>query len=196
MTKLLARFRRAERGATAVEFGFIALPLMLLIFGLLELVLLFMVSATLDNATHEIARDIRTGLFQQGAAPSAETFRSRVCARMSWLAPNCEQDLYIQAQEFPRYADLAAAPPPVITPAAFPDPDYGASPQPSALPWQAGQACSIILVRTFYRWKLFTPLMGPIFETPGAGKDIRLVSSATAFRNEPYDVNPTASMSC
>jgi len=196
LRELLARFRRAERGAAAVEFALVAVPLFLLIFGLLQVILLFLVTVTLDNATETVSRTIRTGAFQQSGSPTKDAFRTEVCARMSWLAPNCASNLYVQAQEFNTYGALAASPPPSVDSGNFPENVEGEPPKADPLPWQPGQACSIVLVRTFYRWKMFTPLMDQMFETPGAGDAIRLVTSASAFRNEPYDVNPTASMAC
>ena len=45
----------------AVEFAIIGIPMLMLMFGVLELALILLVSATLDSATDFAARNIRTG---------------------------------------------------------------------------------------------------------------------------------------
>jgi hypothetical protein len=45
-------------------------------------------------------------------------------------------------------------------------------------------------VRAYFTWPLFAPLLNQVLDNMGNGK--RLLSSATAFRNEPYnDTLPT-----
>ena len=68
LSRFAARFARAERGATAVEFGLVSLPILTMIFGLIEIALVFLVATTLDSATQAASRQIRTGEFQTSAA--------------------------------------------------------------------------------------------------------------------------------
>src|SRR3569832_271015 len=89
---LLARFARAERGATAVEFAFVARPFLGLRFAVFELGLVFLVGTTLENATEIAARQIRTGELQTSGG-SASTFKAAVCAQMSWLGSDCNANL-------------------------------------------------------------------------------------------------------
>ena len=58
---LLRRFTRADDGAAAVEFAFVAIPFLMLVFGIIELGLLFLVSMSLENALMTVDRGIRTG---------------------------------------------------------------------------------------------------------------------------------------
>ena len=46
----LAGFARAEDGAAAVETALVATPFFLLIFGILQLAIIFLASASLENA--------------------------------------------------------------------------------------------------------------------------------------------------
>ena len=55
------RFRRDHSGATAVEFGLLALPFIAVMFAVLETALAFFAGATLETATANAARLIRTG---------------------------------------------------------------------------------------------------------------------------------------
>lgn len=189
----LDRFARAERGATAVEFGLICAPLMLMLFGVLELAMVFLVSTTLETATENAARQIRTGQFQQSGVSTPAAFRTMVCNGMSWLSSTCASDLYVQTQTFATFGDLAAAPP---KPPPAPSPGPMGATQPMPLPgcWAPGQPGDIVLVHTYWRWKLFTPGLDLALDNAGGG--MRMISTATAFRNEPYDQIPPLGTQC
>jgi Flp pilus assembly protein TadG len=187
----LARFARAERGATAVEFGLICLPVMAMLFGVIELVLVFLVSTTLETAVETASRTIRTGDFQQSATPTKAAFRTMVCAEMSWLGPGCTDNLYVEARTFATFGAMAASPPvPSVT---FVDETVG---HDADTCWATGQPSDIVLVRTYYRWKLFTPLLNAALENMGGGSGARLISTTTAFRNEPFSDDPAGGAAC
>lgn len=179
------RFLRAERGATAVEFALVALPMLVMVFGLLELALVFLVGLTLDNATQVASRQIRTGEFQTGGGASKANFKTLVCANMSWLQSKCAADLWLDVQTFSNFAGLAASPSPAA--ATF---------DPNALCFSAGQPTDIVLVRAFFEWDLFTPLLDGALENMGGGSGKRLISSTTAFRNEPFNNTPPVGAKC
>jgi Flp pilus assembly protein TadG len=188
LRRFIRRFIRAERGVTAVEFGLISLPLMLMTFGLLELALVFLVGATLDTATEAASRRIRTGEFQTSAATARADFQSLVCTNMAWLAGQCASSLWVSVQTFSNFSGLATAPPP--NPAAF------TPAAKAALCFSPGQPTDIVLVRTYFQWNLFTPLLNNALENMGGGSGKRLITATTAFRNEPYNVNPPLGNSC
>jgi hypothetical protein len=50
--------------------------------------------------------------------------------------------------------------------------------------FQPGGPCDVVLVRSFYAWRVFTPVLTPFLKNMAGNK--HLVSSASAFRNEPY----------
>lgn len=187
--RFASRFARAERGATAVEFGLVSLPILAMIFGLIELALVFVVATTLDQATQAAARQIRTGAFQTSAATSQVNFKALVCQNMTWLQSQCATGLWLDVQTFANYAALAGAPP---VPIATLDPN-----SPTANPcFQPGQPADIVLVRTYFQWDLITPLLSTAFQNMGAGSGKRLISSTTAFRNEPFNNNPALGARC
>ena len=183
----IRRFVRSRRGATAVEFALISMPLMMLLFGVLELAMILLVSATLDTATDFAARNIRTGQFQSGlskAPVSQQGFRQLVCINMSWLQPLCSIDapkpgeadpnpLFVEARTFNTFADAGAAP--ARDPATF-DPD--------ATNWCAGNPEDIVVVTTYFKWPIITPLIRPLFKNYDGG---RMISSTRLFRNEPFN---------
>lgn len=181
-TALIRRFARARRGATAVEFAIIGIPLMMLTFGVLELALILLVTATLDSATDFATRNIRTGRFQathpnqtsEQQEVSKLDFAKLVCRNMSWLKDRCEGKLIVDAETFDTFAGAGGSEP--ARPEDFDE---------RRACWSTGNPEDIVLVRTYYEWPIITPLLKPIFHS--AGHEGRLLSSARIFRNEPYN---------
>src|SRR5580698_6774733 len=85
----LTRFRSGRGGSTAVEFAMLALPFLGLLFGIIELGMIYLISTTLDNATTDAARQIRTGQLQLAGGATSASFATVVCNEMSWLGSNC-----------------------------------------------------------------------------------------------------------
>jgi Flp pilus assembly protein TadG len=185
LSRFPARFLRAERGATAVEFGLIALPMMVMIFGLLELALVFMVTTALDGAMQAAAREIRTGEFQTSAANTQKDFKTLVCSKMTWLTPRCDANLWLDVSTYSNFSGLAAAQSPDAT--IF---------DPTKLCWSTGQPTDIVLVRAYFEWNLITPLLDNAMENMGGGSGKRLITSTTAFRNEPFSQTPPVGAKC
>jgi len=185
LQKFAARFARAERGATAIEFAMISLPLMVLIFGVVELAMVLVVATSLESAVESAGRLIRTGEFQTGAATTKADFKSLVCQRMSFLGPKCATSLYVDVRTFNNFAALAGNAP--QNPAAF---------NTAATCFQPGQPTDIVLVRVYFQWTLFTPLLSNALEDMGGGSGKRLLSFATAFRNEPFNNNLPVGAGC
>jgi len=103
----LRRFARARRGATAIEFSIIALPFCALMFGAIELGMVFMASTTLEFATDAAARKVRTGQFQTSGATTKGNFKSAVCNNMSWLSGPCASKLTVDVQTFANFTGAA-----------------------------------------------------------------------------------------
>lgn len=183
LAEFAARFGRAERGATAVEFALISLPLVALILGTLELAMILLVVTTLETATEGASRTIRTGEFQTGAANARSDFKALVCGGMSWLQGQCAANLTVTSQVFNDFGTMAGTPP--MTGATF---------VANGGCFATGQPTDIVLVRAYFTWPLFAPLLNQVLDNMGDGR--RLLSSATAFRNEPYNDNPPQGAAC
>jgi Flp pilus assembly protein TadG len=177
---ILRRFVRARRGATAVEFAILALPFMVMLFGIVELATTFIASTTLEQATEVAARRIRTGEFQTGGGTTKNDFRQSICDRMSWLSSGCTSKLYIDVRTFASFNGLATSP--QANPALF---------NPAVTCWSPGNPTDIVLVRAYYQWTLFTPLLNAALQNMGTGSGKRLLTATAAFRNEPWDSNLT-----
>jgi len=179
----LRRFARARRGATAVEFALVALPFTLLLFGIIELGCVFLVSATLDFATERAGRMIRTGEFQTSGSSSKDDFKSQVCTRMSWLSSACAGNLAVDVQTFDNFTDLGGA-------ENVDSEDLDAD----STCFTTGNPGDIVLVRTYFTWTLFTPLLDNALDNTGDGS--RRIMSIAAFRNEPYSDDEAVGASC
>lgn len=179
-SRLALRLLRDDRGATALEFGMVAAPMIFMILATLELGLVYMVTTSLDNATQEAARQIRTGELAMAGGATATTFRNQICANMGWLQSQCQANLSVDVRSFPSFSG-ESAPNPVTkgsgsTNGAFDN---------SKLTFQTGNAGDIMLVRAFYQWKLITPVLyGGLQSMNNTG--VNVITSATTFRNEPY----------
>lgn len=181
---LLRRFARAKEGATAVEFAIISIPMLMMIFGIIELGLVLLVSTTLDTATDFATRNVRTGIFQTTTDGTADAFKAEVCANMTWLKNACS-GLQVEAETFDQFSEANMAP--LIDPMTFEVDD-----PPRC--WEVGNDGSIVLVRVYYRWKIFTPLLSQ--SLVNAGSDTRVLTSAAVFRNEPYSGDDTEAAGC
>ena len=169
------RFARADGGATAVEMALIAVPFLALTFGIIELAMIFLISASLENATDAAARTIRTGQLQTGAPAGATVtaFQTSICNNLGWLQADCSSNLYVDVETFPTFAAVTA-------PAAVVNKVF----KPAALSFTPGGPGSIVVVRAYYQWPLMAPLMSQSLQAIGGGK--ALITSTVAFRNEPY----------
>lgn len=180
----IAAFARAKRGATAVEFAIVVLPFLVLLFAILELGAVFMVSTSLEDATDRAARQIRTGEFQSSGATTKADFINLVCGRMSWLSTSCTANLSVDVRTFTSFQTASQA-----------QKISGANFDKTKTCWATGQPSDIVLVRAFYEWKLFTPMLDASLVNMGDNK--RLITSVATFRNEPYNNNaPVGASAC
>jgi len=166
----LRGFRRDTRGATAVEFGLLAIPFFLLLFAILETFLFFFASQTIETATQAAGRLIRTGQAQALGYTDVE-FRDAICRAMAGIL-NCEANLRVDVRTVETFADVDLAPP-------F---DDEGNLDPEDFDYDDGEAGDIVIVRAYYEWPLNIDLLG----LGNLGNGGRLIAAATAFRNEPF----------
>lgn len=161
-----------RRGSTAVEFALVAAPFFFIIFGLMEVCLIFIMSTVLEHAVSESAREIRTGQAQE-AGFSEVDFRNSVCAEMFDLM-GCDSNLHIDVKRLTSFssADLTT---PVDSDGNFDDSGFG---------FQPGGANEIVAVRVYYEWSLVTPIMSAPLANLANGK--HLIQASAVFRNEPF----------
>lgn len=165
-------FGENNRGVAAVEFALIATPFFFLIFGLLEICVLFIMSSILEHGVNEAARSIRTGQMQENGFGQV-AFKNAVCAELFDLLA-CDDKLRFDVKTFDSFGD--ADNPTVLDGAGeLDDSDFEFSP---------GDANDVVVVRVFYEWDLITPILSaPLANMSGSR---RLLQATVAFRNEPF----------
>ena len=167
------RFALGRRGAAAVEFALVSIPFLALTFGIIEIGLIYVVSISLENATYQAAREIRTGQLQNGGGSSATSFTTLICNNMSWMGSGCTSNLSVSVQTFSTFQAVTSA-----------NPVSNGQVNKNTLPFQIGGPGDIVLVQSFYQWTVLAPALDNI-GTPLTGGQMLLQSSAV-FRNEPY----------
>jgi Flp pilus assembly protein TadG len=166
-------FTRDEAGSTAIEFALIAPIFLLLLMAIMQMALVLFAGQHLENATATLGRLVRTGQ-AQGMSLTQATFRDAFCEEMEPLL-TCESDrLYIDVQTLSNFS---------VVPLNLPVNDDGEFEGEGS--FQPGDAGQIVVVRAFYRYPVLIPMIGEKLSNIGDG--MRLLSSASVFRNEPFN---------
>ncbi|MEP0323648.1 TadE/TadG family type IV pilus assembly protein [Bauldia litoralis] len=165
------RFRRDENGATAIEFGIIALPFIALMMAIIETAIVFFAGQAMETAVDRASRLVRTGQAQQQGF-SAEDFKKEVCSGVMSLL-DCDGGLKIDVATYKSFGDIALT-----------KPVDGAGNLKKTFDYKPGNGGDIVVVRAFYEWPVYINLLGHNLANMANGT--HLLSSATAFRNEPF----------
>ena len=179
----------ANKGSAALEFAFVAPIFFLLLMGTIESGVIFFAQSSLQNAVNDAARMVRTGqtscfttdpVTKQCLPMTADQFRAQVCSEVSMLLQNCLKDTN-------GFTDLQFdinAYPAGFTGVTNSSPLDNQQNLPNLTQFTLGNACDVVLVRAFYRWPVFTPMLSFFLANMGGSK--HLLATAAAFRNEPY----------
>ncbi|MEZ5923528.1 MAG: TadE/TadG family type IV pilus assembly protein [Hyphomicrobiaceae bacterium] len=180
----LKMLRRNQDGFTAVEFALVIGPFLALLFAIMEVALVYFATFSLENATEQASRLIRTG---QAQGFSAADFKDAVCERVPAFM-SCEDDLIVDVRTFPSLGAAAAGAPTAV--------DNDGNMIDGFEQFNTGGGGSIVLVNVYYHWKLFAALPDIGYLLTGGKSSIglgnladgsRLITSATVFKNEPFD---------
>jgi Flp pilus assembly protein TadG len=172
LKRMVERLRRdARSGSVIVEFAMLAPIFFLLLFSIMEIGIIFFAQSTLQHATEIVGRMVRTGQVQ-GRSLTQSQVRQIVCDNAAALIP-CDGNLYVDVEAFSNFGSVVFSPPL----------DAHGNMNPLSN-FQTGNACSVVLVRVFYAWNVFTPVLTRFLST--MANDKHLIYSAVAFRNEPY----------
>lgn len=176
-TKLEA-FAEDKRGIAAVEFALIAMPFFFLIFGLLEVCVIFIMSSILEHAASEASRQIRTGQIQTaGHADPRQEFLDDLCDELYGLMACDTGKLKLDVQTFTSFGGTAGQTVPFdSTTNDVDDSGFG---------FNTGAQNEIVVIRVFYEWDLIIPIMSAPLDNMG-GTNRRLLQATVAFRNEPF----------
>ncbi len=185
---LARRLAYSERGATAIEFGIVALIFFALIFAILELALVFFTSSVLSHAVSDAGRSIRVGQYQ--SCGTEDEFRDLVCSRMKNLM-NCQTNLRVDVLSQPQFRQMVV---PSLTDGGLDG--TSTNQQVTNGTYDANAAGDPVAVRAALYYPLILPPTLTRLETKSAsGTPIvsgrRIIVAMTAFRNEPFPVSGT-----
>lgn len=170
---------RNERGATAVEFGIVAVPFFLFVMAILGVGLYFFTTNSLEHGAEAAARQIRTGQAQKGALTVGE-FKQLVCDEAGTYI-DCNK-LRVLVQNASSWSG--------ITPDSCLDEDKNLAASTGEADDEiadyTGEASQVVLVTLCYEWDLAKSfkLLKLGKNTDGSGAAV--LQAATAFRTEPY----------
>ncbi|MHB8285743.1 MAG: TadE/TadG family type IV pilus assembly protein [Caulobacteraceae bacterium] len=192
---VLARFSANRRGATAVEFALVIIPLLFILFSILEISLIFLVALTLEGATAKAARSLRVASASSATGvsntASVNAFRQLICSNMGWLSSQCvytgNSGLVIDVRD---PASFAAG---TTTSSAI---NGGVLSQyDGSKCFYSGQAGGdIVVVRAFYPWTLFIPYLNLAFPKLSNGQIV--LSDTEVFKLEPNSNTDSTTTSC
>lgn len=173
LRRLIIRFGRRNDGAAAVEFAIVVVPFFALLFAIIELALVFWASQVLETAVYDTSRLVMTGQAQKQNFDLAR-FRQELCSRVLGLFTCNEELMKIDVRTSGAFASANLGKP------EFKDGKIDSS----GFQYQTGGPGDIVVVRVMYEWPLILRTFGlDLADTP-SGR--RLLMSAVAFRNEPY----------
>ncbi len=173
LRRLIVRFGRKNDGSAAIEFAIVAVPFFAILFAIIELAFVFWAGQVLETAVHDTSRLVMTGQAQKQNFDQAR-FKTELCARVFGLF-SCNTGMIIDVRTSGAFATANLGKPAFKANGQVDD---------TGFQYQTGGPGDIVVVRVMYEWPLFVRTFGlDLADTP-SGK--RLLMSAVAFRNEPY----------
>ena len=167
-----------KRGLAAVEFAMIAMPFFLMIFGTIELAVIFIMQAILDNAAAEASRQIRTGQLQTSGATQAAmetTFKASLGNELFGLLD--PDNVIYDVQTFTNFASTGTGITYDTTTQAIDQTGFG---------YNFGGQNDIVVVRVFYEWDLIIPVLSEPLKNSNLSGNKTLLQATVTFRNEPF----------
>jgi Flp pilus assembly pilin Flp len=163
------RFRRAERGATAVEFALIAPAFIATLVALLQTCLFLFAQMALQNAAVQASRYFMTGQAQNGGW-TASTVTNMVCPEYLFT---CSK-LILIVQNYSSFAAANTSAPQL----------YNNGQLITSWAYDPGTPGEVMVVQLVYPWTVVGgPLGFTLANIPNSGAEMMGVS---AFRVEPY----------
>jgi Flp pilus assembly protein TadG len=169
----IARFRTAQRGATAVEFALIAPAFIALLLAVIQTTLFLFAQQVLQNAAVQGGRLFMTGSAQNGGLTETQ-FLNDVCPMVQALF-NCN-NLMINVQSTTSFGSASTGAPTLT---------YNANGTVSnAWSFAPGTQGEIMVVQLIYQWPIVGMPIGNVLSSLGNGTTEMM--GVTAFRVEPY----------
>jgi hypothetical protein len=179
----LRRWRRNEDGFTAVEFGIVGLPFVMLLFGLLSICLYFFTNFTVENAIWQTSRAIRTGQFQQSQGDYTglvtlddrkKEFKRIFCEKAPTFL-ECDKAIVL-VQSSASFSGISE--PKCAVDGTMVDQDVADE------AFDAGADSSVVFITVCYPWSFGGRM--PFIKLGNLKDGATLIQASVAFRTEPY----------
>ena len=172
LSRKLRRFRRADDGASAVEFAIVAVPFIALLVGILELAIVFYAGEVLELSAAQAGRMVMTGQAQT-AGYTAATYKAAVCSKLSTLF-SCN-NLNVKVTTYSSFSSATVTP------------TYTADGQldTSSMGYAPGTAGSVVIVQLYYQWPVVFATMNYWLINQSVTKS-NLLTATAVIQNEPY----------
>jgi Flp pilus assembly protein TadG len=166
-------WRSDMAGVTAVEFAMVAVPFLMLLFGIITVGLFFFTTFSLENAVERAARLVRTGQVQESGMTAAQ-FKEEVCKHAPAYV-DCTGKMRVNVQNFNDFSNI-------VTPSCV---DNGGNlVSPAGTTYSPGGSGDVVLVTVCYEWELAGNL--PFLTVGSMPNGSALIQASTTFRTEPY----------
>ena len=169
----LARLRGDARGATMVEFAFVAGPFIALMIAVLQTSLTFFAQQSLETSAEKSVRQLPTGAAQSNNM-TKEQFRTLVCSKLPAFMKCANVMIDVQAASTFSSASVGT---PTIT-------YNGAGAINNAWVYRPGVPGEITVARIMYIWDTSQGPLG--FDLSTLSNKKRLLVSTSVFKTEPY----------
>lgn len=178
--RLIGRFRRAQDGAAAIEFGIVAVPFFALLFAMIETALMFWTNQVLEESLSQASRRLLTGqaasrYTSSNPTVNAQAFRNDICALAPMGLIDCSK-LFIDVKVYTNFAGASSGTTSPIANGAL---------NTNGFSYNQPQPGQIIVARAVLDYRLFlTAWASTSLANIGAGH--RALVATTTFRAEPF----------
>ncbi len=187
---LLHQIQRDEKGTTAIEFGLIATPFLMMLLGIMSICMYFFTVQETEFAVWQASRDLRTGAFQTGSGTYTPDPLKTPAQQLA------DKQTALTQAVCNRMRDPVTCPTKMRVMVSVADPDNMVKPNcksasnniktaaEASAGFNAGGASDIVLITGCYSWEFGGNL--PYFKLGNLADGSFLVKSTYAFRTEPY----------
>jgi Flp pilus assembly protein TadG len=174
--ELLQRALLDVRATTAVEFALVAPLVIALILGAMQIAVIYLAKAELENAAEQAARLVMTNQAPASGTAGQTSFQSTVCGYLPALFSCSGVMVDLQAQSISASSsDAVVMTPPTLT--------YGSNGQvTNSWNYNPGSPGQLEILRVMYQWPVVAGPLGLVFNDLANGT--LLMSSTQVFQNE------------
>ncbi len=174
MIRRLRLWSKKNDGVVAVEFALLALPLYMMIMGIIETALFFTAGAVLEGASASAARLIRTGQVQTATEPEA-FFEEELCDNAVMML-DCSKLQY----------EVIHVSPNTFTEAENYESEFDEDGNLIPGPFNPGNSNDVTIIRAAYRYEFLTPFLGAMM-TGDTDTNALTHVATVVLKAEPYD---------